>query len=196
MQYRNSDHPITPLLLNRWSPRAMNGEPLAEEELLSVFEAARWAPSAFNEQPWHFIYAKRDTVHWNRLFQLLVEFNQSWVKNAAVVGVILSRKTFAKNNKPSPSHAFDAGAAWENLCLEGFIRHLVVHGMAGFDYDRAKKELNVPDNYEVLAMFAVGKPAPKETLPPALQEKENPSSRKKISEFISEGLFKIGETTI
>ena len=189
MKNRISDHPINPLILHRWSARAMSGEPIAHEELLSLFEAARWAPSSFNEQPWRFIYAHRDTPHWNRLFSLLIEFNQSWVKNAAVLSLICSRKTFERNNAPSPSHSLDAGAAWENLSLEGSSRNLVVHGMAGFDYAKAKTELHIPDEYEVLAMFAVGKPAPKETLPLPLQEKEAPSPRKKVTEFIMEGKF-------
>jgi nitroreductase len=182
---RKPDHPIHLLIHNRWSPRAMTGEPISDSELFSLFEAARWAPSCYNEQPWRILYAKRDTPHWNTLFQLLVDFNKSWCVKGAVLGLFFSSVTFAKNGKYSPTHAYDAGAAWENLCLEGTGRGFVVHGMQGFDYEKAK-EL-IPQGCEVLAMFAVGKRAPQSSLPQELREKEVPSGRKKISEFCFEG---------
>lgn len=182
---RQSDYPINPLILNRWSPRAMTGESLSHEELMPLFEAARWAPSSYNGQPWRFLYVKRETPHWNTLFNLLVEGNQAWCAKAAVLGLIFSRKTFEHNNKPSKTHTFDAGAAWENLALEGTSRGLVVHGMEGFNYDKAL--LLLPEGHEVHAMFAVGKKADKSTLSPELQQREVPSPRKKISEFVFEG---------
>ena len=188
---RQADHPILPLILNRWSPRAMTGEAIPDETLLSLFEAARWAPSSYNAQPWRFIYAKRNTKHFDVFMDFLIEFNQGWCKNAAVLGVSVARKTFEHNNKPSITHAYDAGAAWENLALEGSHRGLVVHGMEGFDYAKAKKVLEVPDDHEVLAMFAIGVKAPTSTLPAELQKREEPpSGRKKIEEFIMEGKFK------
>jgi nitroreductase len=188
--HRKPDHPVHPLILNRWSPRAMSGEMISEEELMSLFEAARWAPSSSNNQPWRFLYAKRNTAHWPKFFNLLVDFNKSWCDQAAVLGVIISEKIFEKTKKPSITHAFDTGAAWENLCLEGNSRNLVIHGMQGFDYEKAKNSLHVPDLFEVLAMFAVGKKAPKESLPKELQEREVPSTRKRVEEFIFEGEFK------
>ena len=184
--HRKADHPIHPLILNRWSPRAMSGEPLSDAELFPLFEAARWAPSSYNAQPWRILYVKRDTPHWDRLFNILVDFNKQWCGKAAILGLLFSRTTFEKNNKPSHTHAFDTGAAWENLCLEGASRGLVVHGMEGFDYEKAR--LLIPKDHEVHAMFALGKKAPKTTLPPDLQEKEStPSSRKPISQFAFEG---------
>lgn len=182
---RKPDYPINPLILNRWSPRAMTGESLTDAELFPLFEAARWAPSSYNAQPWRILYVKRETSHWENLFDLLVEGNKEWCAKAAVLGLFFSRKTFERNNKPSHTHAFDAGAAWENLCLEGTGRGLVVHGMEGFDY--AKARLLIPDGYEVHAMFAIGKHALKSTLSKELQARELPSTRKKISEFIFEG---------
>jgi nitroreductase len=188
-QNRKTDYPIHPLIQNRWSPRSMTGEPLSDEELFPLFEAARWAPSSYNAQPWRFLYAKRDTVHWNKFFDLLVDFNKQWSLKAAVLGIILAKKTFEQNNKPSVTHEFDTGAAWENLCLEGSSRGLVVHGIEGFDYTKARAL--VPADFEVLAMFAIGKRAPKEDLPnEQLQSKETPSSRKKISEFAFVGEMK------
>ncbi len=187
--HRKSDYPIHPLILNRWSPRAMSGEPISETELMSLFEAARWAPSSYNNQPWRFLYAKRETPHWEKFFNLLIDFNKHWCDKAAVLGVIASEKIFEKTKKPSPTHSLDAGAAWENLALEGNSRNLVVHGMEGFDYEKARKILKVPEEFEVLAMFAVGKRAPKENLTPDLQKKEVPSTRKKVSEIAFEGGF-------
>ena len=187
-QYRTPDHPIHPIILNRWSPRAMTGEKLSEEEIMCLFEAARWAPSSFNNQPWRFLYAKRETPYWDQFYNLLIDFNRQWCAKAALLGIAISRMTFERNNKPSVTHAFDTGSAWENICLEGTSRGLVVHGMEGFDYERARKL--IPDGYEVHAMFAVGRRAPKDSLSPELQQKEMPSPRKKIAEFAFEGMFK------
>ncbi|HSX38278.1 MAG TPA: nitroreductase family protein [Chlamydiales bacterium] len=181
-QTRTSDYPINPLILNRWSPRAMTGEPLSDSELFPLFEAARWAPSSYNAQPWRILCVKRDSPHWDTLFQLLIDFNKGWCVKAAVLGLFFSRTTFEKTNKPSHTHAFDSGAAWGNLCLEGSSRGLVVHGMEGFDYEKAKQL--IPENHEVHAMFAIGKRASKSSLSPELQQKEIPSTRKKISEFV------------
>jgi len=188
--HRKSDYPINPLILNRWSPRAMTGESISHEELMSLFEAARWAPSSYNNQPWRFLYARRETPHFEKFFDLLIDFNKSWCNKAALLGCIVSEKIFEKTKKPAVTHALDAGAAWENLALEGSGRGLVVHGMQGFDYAKAKTVLKVPDEFEVLAMFAVGKKAPKETLSEELQKREIPSSRKKVSEIAFEGAFR------
>lgn len=168
----------------------MSGEKISDAELMSLFEAARWAPSSYNNQPWVFLYAKRETPHWDLFFHLLVDFNKEWCKNAAVLGLIASHKLSPKTKKPAVTHNLDAGAAWENLSLEGTHRNLVVHGMEGFDYQKARSSLHVPDDYDILAMFAIGKKAPKESLPPELQKREAPSTRKKVSEFAWEGTFR------
>ncbi|MEK7529713.1 MAG: nitroreductase family protein, partial [Patescibacteria group bacterium] len=170
--------------------RAMSGEPITNDELMSLFEAARWAPSSYNAQPWRFIYALRDAPAWQTFFDLLVEFNQSWAKDASALVVIVARKTFEHNSQPSVTHAFDAGAAWENLALEASARNLVAHGMGGFDYAAAAATLNVPDDFEVLAMVAIGKPGAKENLPSELQEREEPSDRKPLSEIVMEDRFR------
>ncbi len=187
---RKPEHAVHPLILNRWSPRSMTGEELPEKELMALFDAARWAPSSYNNQPWRFLYARRDTKAWPLFFNLMVEFNQSWTKNAAVLGVVISRKNFEHNEKFAHSHSYDTGAAWMALALEGSYRGYVVHGMEGFDYDKARKDLAIPDDYQVEAMFAIGKRAPVTDLPPELQKREVPSTRKNISEFAFEGKFK------
>ncbi len=187
---RNSLYEINPLILKRWSPRSMTGEELCEVDIMTLFEAARWAPSSSNNQPWRFIYAKRNTQHWDKLFNLMVEGNKIWTKNAAVLVVVISRKNFEHNEKPSKTYQYEAGSAWENLALEAASRGLIAHGMAGFDYEKARKDLDIPDNFDVMAMIAVGKMGPKESLPPQLQEKEHPNDRKPLSEIIMEGQFR------
>jgi nitroreductase len=189
-EIRKPDHQIERLLLDRWSPRAMSGEEISHEELMRLFEAARWAPSSFNAQQWRALYACRGTEHWLAFFNLLVDANKAWAKNAAVLVLFISRKNFDYNEEPSVTHSYDCGAAWENFALEGFHQGLVVHGMQGFDYDRARKELKIPDEFDVEAMAAVGRPGDKEVLPEKLQAREIPNDRRKVSESIFEGPFR------
>jgi nitroreductase len=167
----------------------MTGEKLEQKELLSLFEAARWAPSSYNNQPWIFIYAERDTPEWKGLFDLLVPVNQSWTVNAAALVVVISKNTFYHNGKPARTHSFDAGAAWMALALEGTARGYVVHGMQGFDYEKAQASLQIPADYTVEAMVAIGKRAPKEKLPAELQSKEQPSSRRPLEQILMKGKF-------
>jgi len=187
--YRKPEYNVDEIFLNRWSPRAMSGDEIDEKTLFQLFEAARWAPSSNNNQPWRFIYARRNTKHWETFFNLLAEGNQVWAHNAAVLIVVISKTTF-DNNKHARTHSFDAGAAWENFALQGSMMGLVVHGMQGFDYDKAKEILGVPDGYQVEAMIAVGKPGRKEDLLDYQQDREFPSSRKSIAEIVMEGSFK------
>jgi len=186
---RRSDYPISSFILNRWSPRAMSGEPIPKEQLFSLFEAARWAPSCYNNQPWIFIYGLRGTPEWKTLHELQVPFNQEWTANSSALVLIVSKNNFYHNNKPAATHSFDTGAAWMALALEGSQQGLVVHGMQGFDYAGAKEKLKIPSDYTVEAMIAIGKPAPKETLSAELQKKEFPSLRKPITDFVMEGVF-------
>jgi nitroreductase len=182
-------YPINPLIVNRWSPRSMTGEELRDDDIMSLFEAARWAPSSYNNQPWRFIYAKRNTKHWYRLFNLLADANKVWTKNAALLSVVISRKNFEYNEKPARTHQFDAGSAWENLALEASSRGIVAHGMQGFDYEKARVDLGIPADFEVMAMIAIGKRGPKENLPPELQDKEKPTDRKPLKDIIMEGIY-------
>ena len=189
IEIRKVEKNINRIFVNRWSPRAMSGEEISHDDLMGLFEAARWAPSSYNNQPWRFIYAKRNTDDWQTFISLLVEGNKIWAQNAAVIVVVISRKNFEFNEKPVITHQFDAGAAWENLALEATSRGLVTHGMQGFDYNQARKELGVPENFDVMAMIAIGKLGQKENLPINLQEREYPSDRKPLEEIVMEGKF-------
>lgn len=186
---RKPTYAINPLILNRWSPRAMTGEELKDEEFLPLFEAARWAPSSNNNQPWRFIIAKRGTLEWVTLFGLMGEFNRAWTKNASVLVVVISKNTFDHNNKLARTHSFDTGAAWVSLAIESASRGLVAHGMEGFDYDKAKAELAIPADHSVEAMVAIGKLGKKEDLPKELQEREVPSDRKPLADLLYKGKF-------
>jgi nitroreductase len=187
--YRRPEFEIDSIFLNRWSPRSMSGEEISKDELMRLFEAARWAPSSYNNQPWRFLYAVRNSSHWDTFFDFLVEDNKAWAKNAAALIVVISKKIFDHNGNPARTHSFDAGAAWQNLALQGFLMELVVHGMQGFDYDKAKDVLNISDEYQVEAMVAAGRPGRKEDLPERLREREFPSDRKGLSETVFEGGF-------
>lgn len=186
---RKTDYPIQEIILNRWSPRAFSQEPVSDTELMTIFESARWAQSSYNNQPWRFIYTRKDSNFWPQFVDLLTPGNRVWAQNASVLLVVLSKKTFDSNGKPSRTHTFDSGAAAQNMALQGTSMGIIVHGMEGFDYHRAKTELEVPDDYQVEAMFAIGKPGDKKELPEKLQEREAPSNRKHIREFAFEGKF-------
>jgi len=186
---RTAEHEINPLFVRRWSPRAMSGEVVSNAEMMQLFEAARWAPSSFNEQEWRYVFAVRDSEHWNTLFDLLVEANQAWCKDASHLLLIASRRKFTRNDNDNAVHSFDTGTSFQNLALQGAEMGLVVHGMGGFDAQAARDTLKIPAVYAVDAMAAIGRPGPLENLPEGYQKMEAPTDRKKVTEFISEGSF-------
>lgn len=188
---RTADHDIDPVFLNRWSPRAFTAEPIPDEVLMSVFEAARWAPSAFNSQPWRFVYARRDTPTWSRLFSILIEYNQAWVNLASVLAFAVSARARHKPGaEPQPiySHSFDTGAAWAYLALQAHQLGWAAHGMTGFDPARAYEVMEIDDaDYRVEAAIAIGRPADKSVLTEAFQAQETPSQREPVSSLVFEG---------
>jgi len=186
---RSTEYPINDLFLKRYSPRAMSGEIITKEELMTLFEAARWAPSSMNAQPWRFIYVLKDTPVFDKFLSFLTEHNRDWCKRASVLVVVISKNNF-DNGGPSITHSLDAGSAWENLALQATDMNFVSHGMGGFDYNLAKKELSIPDDYTVEMMIAIGKPGKIEDLPEPLREREKPSQRKNLEEIVFEGNFK------
>jgi nitroreductase len=185
---RKADHPIDPLFIDRWSPRALADEALDEAQLLTLFEAARWAPSSGNFQPWRFLYARRDSAHWNTFLDLLNPGNQSWAGRAGALVLFISRRS-RDDGSPVATHAYDTGAAWQNFALQGYLSGLVVHGMQGFDYEKARRVLGVPASYSIEAMAAVGKPGDKALLSEGQQQRENPSGRRPVADSAHEGLF-------
>lgn len=189
-EIRQAAHPVAPLFVDRWSPRAMSGEQISNEELLTLLEAARWAPSSMNNQPWRMLYACRNSEQWPLFFDLLVDSNKVWCINAAVLLVVISKTSF-ETGKPCRTHSFDSGAAWMNLALQGSLLGLVVHGMQGFDYERARTVLNMPDDYQVEAMAAIGRPGRVEDLPEPLQAREKPNDRRPLEQSVCEGPFSL-----
>lgn len=188
-----AQYEIDDVFLKRYSPRAMSGETISKEDLMTLFEAARWAPSARNLQPWRFIYTMRDTPEFQTLLSVLVQFNQDWCTRAGALILVISEKvrTDHKGDKKENScHSLDTGAAWENLALQATQMNLVAHGMAGFDYAMAKTKLGIPDDYAVEMMIAVGKHGKLEDLPEPLRAREKPSDRKPLEEIVFEGKFK------
>ena len=191
---RLAEHPIDPMFTERWSPRAFDSKPIGQQELDTIFEAGRWAPSSFNVQPWRFVYAMRETPAWETFLGLLIPYNQQWAKLASALVLVASQKDMPAdrdgNVKPSHSHSFDAGAAWAMVALQASKMGLRTHGMTGFDIPRAAKELKVPDTFRVEMMFAVGHPTSDLTvLPEALAKKEQPNERKPVAELAFEGAF-------
>lgn len=190
LDFRRADHPVEQLFLKRWSPRAMTGETVSHGELCQLFEAARWAPSTYNEQEWRFLYARQGGPEWKTFFGLLTDANQLWCAKASHLIVGLSMKNFTRNNKPNPVHTLDTGLAVQNLLLQAASMGLVAHGMAGFDRDRARQELGVPDDCAVEVMIAIGRPGDPDQLPDGYREQDlAPTSRKPITEFTREGKF-------
>ncbi len=190
MYKRNPEYKVLDLIVNRWSARAMSGETISKIELMSLFEAARWAPSAFNNQPWRFIYVTRDSKNWPGALDLLKEGNKIWAQNGAVLILIFSYKYFDFNDKSSKTHSFDTGAAVENLALQAYFMDLVAHAMEGFDYDKARDFFKITEKYDIEAMLVVGRHGNLDDLPEKLKEKEKRSDRKRVEQFIFEDFFK------
>lgn len=192
---RDADHPITPIFLERWSPRAFDGQPLPLDDLMTMLEAARWAPSASNVQPWRFVYALKDGPHWEQFLSILNEGNRLWCVNAGALLLLVSqatREVAGKGEVPAYTNSHDAGCAWGFLALQATSMGYHAHGMAGIDRDRAARELGVPANFRVEQMIALGRRADPATLPESLRAREVPSTRRSLGETAMEGRFRAG----
>ena len=182
-------HPVHELIRERWSPRAFSDKPVAPEILRSLFEAARWAPSSSNEQPWTFLVAlKEDLENHEKLLGALVESNQAWAKHAPVLGIVVSRMAFASNSAANRNAFYDTGAAMSQLTTEATSRGLFVHQMAGFDPHKVIQLFEVPTGWEPVAAFVIGYPGDPESLPAKLKERElAPRIRKPITDLVMTG---------
>lgn len=187
---RPVEHRVDPLFVDRWSPRAMSGEPVTMEELQTLFEAARWAPSASNLQPWRILFARRDTPEWPVFFDLLSPSNQIWCVKASALVLFISKLVNEQTGRQIRTHSYDTGAAWVSFALQGARSGLVVHGMQGFNYERAREVLQIPHDFQVEAMAAVGRPGRIEDLPEQLRPREVPSGRKPLGEIVIEGSYR------
>jgi|ERR1700733_923892 len=186
---RKTQYPVLPFILNRWSSRSFSQEPLSENELMTLFDAARWAQNSYNNQPWRFLYAINGKNLWSDFLNLLAPGNKEWAQKAYALVVVVSKKTFDYDGSPSKTHTFDTGAAAQNMALQGASMGIVTHGMEGFDYEKARTVLNIPADYQVEAMFAIGRLGNPQDLPEKLREREKPSDRKPLKDVVFEGKF-------
>lgn len=184
-----TEHPIHTLIRDRWSPRAFADKPVEAKVLASLFEAARWAPSSNNEQPWAYLVATKDhPEEFARMLTVLVEFNAGWAKNAPVLALAVSRMTFHNNGTPNRNAFYDTGAASALLSMEATSQGLVVHQMAGFDDAKAKQVFEIPAGFEPIAALAIGYPGDPDTLPGKLRDREiAPRTRKPLTEIVMSG---------
>lgn len=189
-----TDLPILDAIKQRWSPLAFSDQRIEEEKIATLFEAARWAPSSFNEQPWRHVYAtKEDSEDRLRLESLLVEGN-SWAKKAYILMISFAKKTFASNGKENRHAMHDLGCATGYMAMQCQSLGLIGHQMAGFDFRKANELLGVPDDFVPGSMMAIGHPADPSLLPPELQERERqPRTRKPQEGFVFRGKWKTGE---
>jgi nitroreductase len=185
----DTQHPIHDLIKRRWSPRAFSDQQIEAEKLHMLLEAARWAPSSNNEQPWRFIIANKDhETEWNRLLACLVEGNRKWAYRAPVLILSVASLNFQDDSTPNRHALHDTGMAVENLVLQATALGLATHQMAGFDVEKARADLKIPSGYEPVAMIAVGYPGDLAFLPDRLRERElQPRSRQPISEWTFSG---------
>lgn len=184
---RHADFPIAPMFLQRWSPRSFSSEEISDDDLFTLFEAARWAPSSSNLQPWRFLYVKRGTTDWPLFLDVLNEGNRGWAEEASALLAIVSKRTAPVKGsdamRENHSHSFDAGAAWAYLALQASLLGWVAHGIGGFDRDRAVRDLGVPDDYRVECMVAVGRFRPDPDRP------AHPKGRSPQASFVRQGRF-------
>ncbi|MCL6548030.1 MAG: nitroreductase family protein [Alicyclobacillus sp.] len=186
LEYRRTSFPIDPLFVTRWSPRAYSEQPIDQQTLFTILEAARWAPSAGNLQPWRFVIARTPEDR-ARFCSFINDRNVLWCKRAPVL-VVLCSCTF-QDGKPIRSHAFDAGTAWGFLALQAAQLGVFAHAMAGFDPAKARQVLALPAEYEPQVVISLGYYGDPAQLPEDLQAREKPSQRRSLCETVFEGTF-------
>jgi nitroreductase len=188
-RYRSAEHGVAPEFVERWSPRAFTDETIPDEVLLACFEAARWAPSSMNAQPWRFLYAKRGAPTWPRFVEVLQERPRVWAPSAAALVVFVADTLLEVGGQlvPSPTAAFDTGAAAENFSLQANRLGWHTHGIASFRRDVIGTTLGIPERFTALAIFAIGRVGPADSLPSPFREREFPSGRRSLAELAMEG---------
>jgi nitroreductase len=183
-----TDHPIHNLLTERWSPYAFDSKPVAKADLCSLFEAARWAASSYNEQPWSYLVATKEDREFERILSCLVEPNQAWAKSAPVLALGIVHLKFSQNNKDNRAAVHDLGLAAGNLLVEATARGLSVHQMIGIHPDKAREVFQIPEHSEAWTAIAIGYKGDSSKLPEALRERDlMPRQRKPLSQFVFAG---------
>jgi len=183
---RQPEHKIDPIFVERWSPRSFLEQPVPEEKLMRLFEAARWAPSAFNHQPWRFILLTSQEDR-ERFYPCISQSNLAWCRKAPVLVLIISE--INRDGALNPSHAFDTGAAWGYLSLAATMEGLATHPMTGFDFGKARSILNIPEEYAIQALVAIGYQGSPDLLDEPLRQREFPKGRRPLDELIYAGSF-------
>ncbi|MBX9699598.1 MAG: nitroreductase family protein [Acetobacteraceae bacterium] len=187
-----ADAPIEALLRRRWSPRSYTDAPVTDAQLASLLEAARWAASCFNAQPWHLIIARRDrepAAH-AAIAATLSGNNQAWALRAPVLMIAAARLDFAHNGRPNRHAAYDTGAAMAQMAIQAAALGLQLHQMGGFDLDKARETLGIPEGYEPRAAIALGVPGPASALPEELAQRETaPRQRRPVGEWVHYGAW-------
>lgn len=190
---RKADFPIDAQFTERWSPRAYSDEVVSEAEVMSMLEAARWAPSSNNAQPWRFAVVFRNDPQWNALFATLNPNNQTWAGKAGALVAVASYQLAAKAGStdliPNGMHAFDTGAAWAYMALQAHLNGFSLHGIGGFNKDTAAQILGLPSDHTMQMLATVGKRGDAAALPDALREREAPNARKPLSQLAKRGSF-------
>lgn len=185
---RDAKPGVNPLFSERWSPRSFTKEPIPAEDVAAIIDAARWAPSAYNEQPWRILVSTEDTFE--KFLHLLTEPNQKWAKNASLLGFTVAQKNFTQNGKPNHWAVYDCGSAWMSMALQARSLGLYAHGMAGIKKDAIYDVFGIPrDEYEVVAGFAIGMLAARENLEKPYIDWEKPSARKPLDQIWKQGAW-------
>lgn len=186
---RQADHPVAPVFVDRWSPRSFTGEPVPDAVLQTAFEAARWAPSALNAQPWRFLVSRHGDAWWERYVGLLAPRNALWAGRASALVVVLSQQSVEWQGRSSHngSHSFDAGSAWTSFAHQALLLGWHTHGIGGFDRDAARALLAIPDDFAIETMVAIGRIGGLDTLHADFHGRETPSDRRPLDETVFAG---------
>jgi nitroreductase len=189
---RDPDHPVAPQFPARWSPRSFTDRAVTKPEVISLLEAARWAPSASNHQPWRFVWALRGEAAFAAIRDTLTGANPVWAGKGGVLVVVASKDTVTNREGaevPNRTAGFDTGSAWLSLALQAQTMGLAAHAMGGFDGDKLAAAVGLPDGHTLHCVVAVGEQGPAEALPEDLKAREKPSGRKPVAEIAAHGRF-------
>jgi nitroreductase len=194
---RSAENGVNPIFVARWSSRAFDESDISEAELKPLFEAARWAPSAYNAQPWRFIYARRGTPAWQTFLDLLIPYNRSWAQRASALVVVISAQKFVPPGQTEAIstgfQSYDTGASVAYLALQASLSGLSARIIAGFDKEAARQALNIPDGFSIESAVIIGRRGSVEHLAPEFQAREAPTERRPLASLVAEGHFDFEE---